>query len=103
MVIIFSPGAPVLAEGGKGRADKSRGAGGASVSRQPVNAGLWMCVSCSPRTPGHHGRGTDAHALAGGGRCELWAKEMHHANVNLKGRLPIRGGAVGPAETRANH
>jgi hypothetical protein len=28
-----------------------------------------MCV-CSPRTPGHHGRGTRTNALAGNGRIE---------------------------------
>jgi hypothetical protein len=56
-----------------------------------------MCV-CSLRTPGHHGRGTRANALAGNGRIEHKAREMHHANVNLIDRLPINAGAaVGPA------
>lgn len=58
-----------------------------------------MCV-CSPRTPGHHGRGTRANAPAGSGRIEHKAKEMHHANVNLMGRLPMNAGAaVGPANS----
>lgn len=58
-----------------------------------------MCV-CSPRTPGHHGRGTRANALAGIGRIEHKAREMHHANVNLMGRLPMNAGAaVGPASS----
>jgi hypothetical protein len=50
-----------------------------------------MCV-CSPRTPGHHGRGTRANALAGNGRIEHKAREMQHANVNLMDRLPITPG-----------
>jgi hypothetical protein len=58
-----------------------------------------MCV-CSPRTPGHHGRGTRANAPAGNGRIEHKAREMHHANVNLMGRLPMNAGAaVGPAKS----
>jgi hypothetical protein len=58
-----------------------------------------MCV-CSPRTPGHHGRGTRANAPAGNGRIEHKAREMHHANVNLMDRLPIyAGAAVGPANS----
>jgi len=58
-----------------------------------------MCV-CSPRTPGHHGRGTRANAPAGNGRIEHKAREMHHANVNLMDRLPMNAGAaVGPANS----
>jgi hypothetical protein len=45
-----------------------------------------MCV-CSSRTPGHHGRGTRARALAGKGRFEHRAREMRHTSVNLMGRL----------------
>ncbi len=62
-----------------------------------------MCV-CSPRTPGRHGRGSRANALAGESRVERGAEEMQHANVNLMSRQPMKAGAaVGPAETRANH
>ena len=58
-----------------------------------------MCV-CSPRTPGHHGRGTRANALAGSGRIEHKAREMRHSSVNLMGRLPMNAGAaVGPANS----
>ena len=70
---------------------------------RPVNAGWWMCV-CSPRTPGHHGRGTRTNALAGEGRFEHIAREMRHSSVNLMGRLTeYAGAAVGPARVRANH
>lgn len=66
---------------------------------RPVNAGWWMCV-CSPRTPGHHGRGTRANAPAGTGRFEHKAGEMRHSSVNLMGRLPMNAGAaVGPANS----
>jgi hypothetical protein len=58
-----------------------------------------MCV-CSSRTPGHHGRGTRANALAGEGRFEHKAREMRHSSVNLMGRLPMNAGAaVGPANS----
>jgi hypothetical protein len=55
-----------------------------------------MCV-CSPRTPGHLGRGNRANTPAGKCRAERVAGKMRHANFNLMDRrFRIVGATVGP-------
>jgi len=77
-------------------------AGGIAAGAKGAD-GFEKCL-CSPCTPGHLAQGTPhARDPAGRNRSVRGIGEMHHANVNLKSRVPKSrcGRAAGSAQDEA--